>query len=157
MANVNDPKLADLTTDGNFRAKVQSILNDLDGKDEKPKIFETKRTLEQQKEKVKKGYSSTMSSFHLKRGADGGAKAADVADAKKGWGASKRFWLIIGSSALAHEVGWGGLFGLKKTQKQAVVNAIKELRDAGWPASHDAYQVPIGWDPAHVQTAVNWP
>lgn len=152
-----DPKLSELTTDGNVRAKVAAVLADLQGHGEDPKIFEAKRTVEQQREKVRLGYSKTMNSYHLKRGKDGGAKAADVADRKKAWNASKRFWLLTGSSALAHGLGWGGLFGLGASQKAAVVRAIETLREAGWPKTHEAYQTQLGWDEAHLQADYNWP
>jgi len=154
---MNDAKLIELTTDGNFRAKVAACLTDLQAHGEDPKVFEAKRTVEQQREKVRLGYSKTMNSYHLKRGKDGGAKAADVADRTKGWNASKRFWLMLGSSALAHGVGWGGLFGLNRVQKQRLRTAILVLRSAGWPAGHSAYEVQVGWDGAHLQADVNWP
>lgn len=144
------PKLQELTTDGNFRAKVEATLQTLAEKGERPKVFEAKRTEAQQREKVRKGYSKTMASYHLKRGGDGGGMACDIADAKKGWNGSKRFWLLLGANCLARGMSWGGLFGLDQSQREAVKSAIDRARKAGWPQSHAAYQVPIGWDPAHV-------
>lgn len=152
-----DNKLAELTNDGGVRSKVQAVLQDLSAHGERPKIFEAKRTVEQQREKVRLGYSKTMRSSHLKRGSDGGALAADIADKSLAWNATKRFWLMLGSSAMTHGLGWGGLFGLNRKQQIAVVNAIRELRTAGWPPSHEAYQCQLGWDTAHVQQGVNWP
>ena len=151
-----DPKLAELTTDGNFRAKVAAILDDLASHGEDPKIFEAMRTREQQAEKVRLGYSKTMNSYHLKRGSDGKGKAADIADRKKGWNASKRFFMLLASSCWAHGVGSGILFGLNAKQRQNLKNAILTLRQAGWPKSHPAYETAIGWDGAHCQEDDNW-
>jgi hypothetical protein len=52
---MSDPKLSELTQDGNLRAKVAAVLDDLDRLGESPKIFEAKRTIEQQREKVRLG------------------------------------------------------------------------------------------------------
>lgn len=150
-------KLAEITTDGNFRAKVEACLNGLKDHGENPKIFEALRTRAQQREKVRLGYSKTMNSYHLKRGSDDLALAADIADMAKAWNASRRFWMILGANAMAHSVGWGGLFGLNAKQKGAVVRSFVTLRSAGWPREHEAYRVHIGWDPAHVQIERNWP
>lgn len=152
-----DPKLADLTQDGNFRAKVAAVIADMHARGYDVKIFEAKRTIGQQRQKVALGYSKTMKSFHLKRGSDGGAMAADVADIEKAWGWGKREMFMMGSSAMAHGLGWGGLFGLTAKGKAAVVSAIKVLRQANWPLAHPAYRVILGWDEAHLQSLVNWP
>jgi len=151
-----DPKLQELTNDGAFRGKVQLTLQSLVERGEKPKIFEAMRTVEQQREKVKKGYSKTMRSYHLKRGKDGKGLAADIADARNGWNASKRFWFLLGANCEARDLGWGGLFGLGFKQRRALEVAINELRKAGWPQSHEAYQAQLGWDVAHVEFRSNW-
>lgn len=148
--------LNQLTNDGNFRSKVQLSLQNMVEKAEAPRIFEAMRTVEQQREKVRLGYSKTMKSYHLKRGKDGKGLAADIADKDRGWNASKRFWFILAANCEARGMGWGGLFGLNRKQKQAVKNAIAVLRAALWPQNHEAYQTPIGWDPAHVQKDSNW-
>lgn len=150
------PKLATLTDDGNFRAKVAKVIAQLENRGESPKIFETKRTVAQQREKVRLGYSKTMFSEHLKTGKDGLCKAADIADASKGWNASRRFWFIIGAACQSYGIGWGGLFGLKGSQKAKLAAAFDILREAGWPDEHDAYRTQIGWDPAHLQQRANW-
>lgn len=142
--------LEDLTADGGFRAKVAALVATLAAKGESAKVFEARRTEAQQAEKVRLGYSKTMASWHLKRGSDGGSLAADVADSSKGWNASRRFWLLVGANCQARGLSWGGLFGLSGARKAAVSAAIGRARKAGWPAKHEAYQVPIGWDPAHV-------
>ncbi len=149
-----DPKLNQLTPV--FRDKVETILKQLADKHMEPYIAEAKRTVAQQREKVNKGYSKTMRSNHLP-GSDGLSRAADIVQLHKGWAASKRFWLMLGSSSWANQTGWGGLFGLNGKQKKSVQVAIHTLRQAGWPATHEAYQVQMGWDPAHVEMPVNWP
>lgn len=151
-----DPKLKELTLDGNFQAKVQATLENLIQRGESPKIYEAMRTVEQQREKVRKGYSKTMKSYHLKRGKDNLGLAADIADSKKGWNASKRFWFLLAANCESRMIGWGGLFGLNGKQKKAVLSTIAMLRSLGWPEEHDVYQTAIGWDPAHVQKESNW-
>jgi len=64
--------------------------------------------------------------------------------------------MILGANCQARSMGWGGLFGLSGRHKKGLIIAIERLRDAGWPDDHDAYEVPIGWDPAHVQQESNW-
>jgi len=153
---MSDPKLLELTASGNFRARVEKTLDSLKSHGEDPKIFEGMRTPAQQREKVLRGVSKTMRSYHLKRGPDKLGLAADIADRKKGWNASKRFWLILGANCQTRALGWGGLFGLSAKHKKGLLVAMARLRDAGWPEDHDAYEVPIGWDPAHVQLDSNW-
>lgn len=154
------PRLGEMTP--SFRLKVAQIVNDLRGKSHDPIIGSGLRTKAQQKEKVEKGYSMTTKSYHL-AGSDGLSRAADIVPRTTLWNANKRYWLMLGSSALAHGVGWGGLFGLNKGLKRftkadtkAIIKAIEELRFAGWPLKHEAYKVAIGWDPSHVQEPSNW-
>ena len=151
-----DPKLPDLTTDGNFRAKVEAVLGHMMAKGCKSKIAESIRTKTQQAEKVRMGYSKTMKSNHLP-GKDGKARAADVVDVDLGWNASKRYWLLLGACCKAHSVGWGGLFGLNKAQKLNVGKCIEQARKEGWPLKSSAYQCSLGWDPAHLEVPNNWP
>lgn len=150
--------LSRLTRDGNFRAKVQALLDDVASKGEEPRIYSSIRTLGEQREKVRKGYSKTMKSYHLPDSL-GFARAADIGDEKLAWGASRRFWLLVGSSAMARDLGWGGLFGLSWFAKRRVRKAILELRELGWPTKHPYYErnmFPLGWDVAHVEIKTNW-
>lgn len=153
-----DLKLNDLTNDGNFRSKVQLTLQNLEGHGEDPKIFETLRTMEEQREKVRRGVSKTMNSYHLKKGKDGKAKAADVASKSKGWNVGPRFWLLLGANCQSRKIGWGGIFGFSPAQKAHLIELFDVLRAAGWPKEHPAYRgkVPISWDPAHLQYDSNW-
>jgi len=155
---VSDSKLAELTTNGGFRLKVKMTLDSLREHGENPKVFEGKRTLAQQRDKVKAGVSRTVLSYHLRRGSDGGACAADVADAKTGWRASIRFWLLLGANAQARGMGWGGLFGLSRKQKAQLVAVIEECRAVKWQEDAAVFdrKIVLGWDPAHVQTGDNW-
>lgn len=150
-----DAKLLQLTQAGNFRAKVAAVLSDVAGRGQVPKIAEALRTPARQRELVRKGFSKTLKSLHL-AGKDGLARAADVVDAEVGWNAHKRFWLLLGSSCMAHEVGWGGLFGLNARQKEALKETILKLRRAGWPADDDLLSVRMGWDPCHCEARNKW-
>lgn len=150
--------LDQVTTDQDFRDKIARTLKTLEDLGEAAKIYEAMRTEAQQREKVRQGNSRTMKSYHLKRGSDGKGLAVDIADAKKGWGASRRFWLILGANCEARGLSWGGIFGFNRAQKQALLEAINELRAAGWPKDHPLYhsRLPaISWDPAHVSLGEN--
>jgi hypothetical protein len=149
-------KLDQITTQGNFRAKVEAILGHMVAKRCPAVVNNALRTKDQQKAILKAGYSKTLKSNHLP-GPDGLARAADIVHDRLAWNASKRFWLVLGACAMAHGCGWGGLFGLNRRQRENVVAAIQKARAAGWPEKHDAYQVSLGWDPAHVELPNNWP
>lgn len=157
-ATMTDPKLATITTDGSFRSKIEATLDHMRGHGEDPKIFETLRTVEQQRKKVRDGVSKTMRSYHLKKGSDGHAKAADIASKSKGWNCSQRFWLLLGANAQYRGLGWGGLFDFNAAQRARVLAAFETLRAAGWPKSHPLYKERglVSWDPAHVQFDSNW-
>ena len=157
LSKHSDPKLDECTADFGFRSKVAAVLKDTNSQGCGLRIFEAKRTFEQQKAKVAKGYSKTLRSYHLKRGSDGGAMAADIASTIVGWNWHKRQQLMLGSAAMAHGLGWGGLFGLSDAQKLKVVRAIIVLREEKWPTEHELYKTILGWDEAHVQVANNWP
>jgi LysM repeat protein len=102
---ISDPKLAELKPE--FKSKVENVLKDLKAKGWQPKIAEGLRTLEQQKEKVQKGYSKTMNSAHLK------GYGADIIDSRYGWSgpAAKldyKFWKDLGEAAKKQGLVWGG-------------------------------------------------
>jgi hypothetical protein len=154
---MTDPKLSQLTRDGNFSLKVAAILDEV-AHHGYPDVYiaEAKRTLAQQLEKIRLGYSKTRLSYHLKRGSDGGGKAADVVPRKTLWNAEKRYWLMLGYCAYNHGVGWGGLFGVSTLQKARILSAMKQLSAKGWPHDDELYRVQIGWDGAHLQSGSNW-
>ncbi len=151
-----DNLLFHVTQDGNFRAKVRAIEEDIEARGYKPFVASAKRTQAQQRDKVNSGVSKTMRSFHVKRGSDGGSMAADVADRDKGWNVERRFWFILGASAMARDVGWGGLFGLSRAQRYQLRIVLRELSKGGFPENSELYNAKMGWDPAHLQTGSNW-
>jgi len=153
-----DPKLDQLTTDDNFRSKIEAILADVGGHGyDDIFIAEAMRTKEEQAEKVRLGYAKTMDSYHRRRGTDGKGLAADIVTRSKGWNASKRYWLMLGWVCHQHGVGWGGVFSLTAAKQQALLDSMRRLSEKGWPKGADPdYQTPIGWDPAHCQKANNW-
>lgn len=154
----NDPKILEMTADAGFRQKVQAVLDTLRAKGyPDAKIIEGMRTVEQQREKVRKGYSKTMRSYHLKRGSDGKGKAADICPASTLWNSDKRYWMIFGWLCYRHGLGWGGLFGIALKQQRKVLEHMRRLSDEGWPAHSESYEVQIGWDGAHCQMDDNWP
>lgn len=147
MSLVELRHLSNLTDQGNFRAKVAAIIRDAKGHGYDVTIYSSLRSVEEQKEKVKKGYSKTMNSKHLP-GWDGHARAADIASVKHGWNAPQDYWLMIGRLALTKGLRWGGLFGLPKKQKAALVAF---LTDTSKPFNPMEWKGKIGWDPAHVE------
>ena len=71
-----------------FKPIVAEILARLEAKGWKPTVAEGRRTLAQQKEKVKLGYSTTMNSYHLT------GRAADIVDKRYMWDIplSHQYW-----------------------------------------------------------------
>jgi len=124
-----------------FRKKVEAVLADMRGHGWHAYVVEGKRTWEQQKEKVAKGYSKTMHSKHL----DG--DAADVVDERYLWGTEcpKLFWLHLASSAIKHGLRSGAFFGLNPKQATDLRLA---LLDSGF---EKAAKMKLGWDPAHME------
>lgn len=153
-----DLRLTSITMDADFRAKIAATLDHMRQHGEDPKIFETLRTVEQQRQKVKGGVSKTMNSYHLKKGTDGKAKAADIASASKGWNVHPRFWLLLIANCEFRKIGTGGIFGFNKAQRKRLMKAIDTLRAAGWPAEHPLYAERglYSWDAAHCQFDSNW-
>ena len=117
-------------------------MRDLEGHGWEPVIAEGLRSREQQRVKVKAGYSKTMRSKHL-AGPDGLARAADIVLKHLGWKAPEKFWRMLGSSAMAHGLAWGGLFGLPKSLRETLIREIKS-KDFDGPAKR-------GWDPSHLE------
>jgi hypothetical protein len=107
-----------------FKFQVEKILGELEAMGWRPKIASAKRTTAEQAEKLKKGYSKTMHSWHvestrsiLPEGKSAYSvvlgNAADVVDKRYGWGgpaANKEFgfWKDLGKTAKKHGCFWGG-------------------------------------------------
>lgn len=93
-----------------LRRKVLAILSDLRGHGENPKLACAWRSPEDQLALYRAGRSKVRFSFHNATKLDGTpcGLAADIVDAAKGWYATKRFWTLLGRSAKAHGLTWGG-------------------------------------------------
>ena len=90
-----------------LRSKVENILRGLVARGWHPRVAEGIRTIEQQREKVRKGYSKTMNSKHLK------GLAADIIDRRWGWegptsNTNHQFWKDLGELAKKEGLIWGG-------------------------------------------------
>lgn len=131
-----------------IRNKVHAVLTDLEGHGLKPLIASsTYRTPAQQRKLKRQGRSKLSWGFHCAtKNGKPCALAADIVDANKGWGASFKFWMMLGSSATAHGMEWGGFWGLPKALRHELKRAWLYKR---WERRK------IGWDPAHIQTK-NW-
>lgn len=97
--------------DPTFKPIVLEILTRLEKKGWQPIVAEGRRTVEQQKEKVRLGYSKTMKSYHLT------GKAADIVDKRFLWnkGVYHEFWLDLGAIVMElreknPKIRWGGVW-----------------------------------------------
>jgi hypothetical protein len=95
-----------------FKPLVLEILTQLEALGYKPIVAEGRRTLAQQREKVRKGYSTTMNSYHLS------GMAADIVDSRYNWDipVSHQYWkdqgTIIENLAKKNPgLRWGGTWG----------------------------------------------
>jgi hypothetical protein len=129
-----------------MRPKVKAVLSDLEAHGYRPLIDSgVYRTPAEQREKVRKGYSKTLYSFHNATTLDGkpDSLAADITDARWGWDSGAAYWLKLAKSAEAHDLETGIRWGLKAEQR-AKIDRVLAARD--WQ-----YRGSLGWDTAHVQ------
>ena len=140
-------RLAEITTRGNFREKIQAIVQSGNSHGYRLTVHNALRTREQQAALVAKGFSKTNNSRHLP-GPDGLARAADVVDARFMWGAPRHVWVMVGRLALTQGCKWGGLYGLPRSMRKQL-EAF--LLDRSRPFDPKAWRGKIGWDPAHIE------
>lgn len=136
-----------LLIDKSVRAKIAAVIKDMEGHGLKPLIAkEVWRNPKEQLALYKAGRSKVSWGFHCACTPDGkpASLAADIIDADLAWNASRKFWLMLGSSAMAHGLGWGGMWGLPKSLKTGLLKVI-ECKD--WDCA-----VKFGWDVAHIET-----
>ena len=95
--------------DPRIRAKVAAVLTDLRGHGLDPVIAQSWRSVDEQKRLKAAGRSTVSWSFHC-HAMNGvpAALAADIVDRRLGWGAPETFWQLLGRSARAHGLTWGG-------------------------------------------------
>lgn len=95
-----------------FKPLVLEIMEKLEAKGWQPAVIEGRRTLAQQREKVRRGVSQTMRSYHLS------GMAADICDRRYLWNVplSHQYWKDQG--AIVEELAksnpglrWGGTWG----------------------------------------------
>lgn len=95
-----------------FKPIVAEVIKRLEAKGYQPIVAEGRRTIEQQREKVRKGYSTTLHSYHLT------GLAADIVDKRYMWDIplSHPYWLAQGE--IVHDLmktnpglDWGGDWG----------------------------------------------
>lgn len=87
-----------------FRLNLGRVVNDLRSQGFQPRVYDTIRTVAQQRANVASGASQTMNSLHLT------GRAADLADARTWFSLGSRdpFLHALGRSATAHGMVWGG-------------------------------------------------
>jgi len=132
---LNNEKIATLSKE--MQPKARAVLQDLTAHNWKPLIVEARRTLEEQKEKVRLGYSKTLKSYHLT------GNAIDVVDARYMWDSPRLFWLMLISSGLSHGLDSGAFFGLPVKMKEALLRDIKNR--------NFETKAKLGWDTAHLE------
>lgn len=95
-----------------FKPIVLEIARQLEAKGWQPQVIEGRRTVAQQREKVRRGVSKTMNSYHLS------GMAADICDKRYMWNIplSHQYWKDQG--AIVEELAksnkglrWGGTWG----------------------------------------------
>jgi hypothetical protein len=136
-----------LKVDKTIRGAVSAVLADLEKQGQRPLIHtDVWRSPKVQEEKFKQGFSKLRWGFHCATTPDGkpDSLAADIIDANKAWNASHEFWLRLGASAIAHDLGWGGFFGLPASMKAGLRSELQ----------HKNFKSPakLGWDVAHCET-----
>lgn len=95
--------------DERIRAKVAAILSDLRGHGLDPVIAQSWRSTAAQARLKREGRSTVSWSFHNhKLGGRPAALAADIVDRRLGWNVGQTFWTLLGRSARAHGLTWGG-------------------------------------------------
>jgi hypothetical protein len=137
-----------LKIDKTIRPAVKAVLADLEKQGQRPLIDRgVWRSPAEQLEKFKHGFSKVKWGYHCATTKDGkpDSLAADIVDANKMWDASREFWLRLGASALKHDLGWGGYFGLPKAMKESLRAEVRH-KNFNSPAK-------LGWDAAHVETS----
>lgn len=95
-----------------FKPIVAEIMKQLMAKGWQPVVAEGRRTVAQQKEKVRLGYSKTMNSYHLT------GMAADIVDRRYGWDIplSHQYWkdqgqIVTDLRKSIPNLRWGGDWG----------------------------------------------
>lgn len=131
--------------DSRFKPYVLEILTKLEKLGYKPIVAEGRRTVEQQKEKVKLGYSQTMKSYHLT------GLAVDIVDSRYNWDIPlhHKFWYDYGHIVKDMKpkegyLRWGGVWSVP--ERWAIIEqAQKNQSDKG-----------LNWfmDVAHVEMRI---
>ena len=122
LATINAQKLAEAHPV--FVLALRPIMKELFALGWQPRIVSVRRTKEQQAEKVKKGYSKTMQSWHVagtqrilahdrQSASEIHGAAADIIDDRYWWnGVAKShsfgFWKDLGATAKKYGCEWGG-------------------------------------------------
>ena len=106
-----DKKLRSLNSD--FGTKVKKLVEALEGRQFKPKIFYGWRSVEVQLELYRKGRTKVKFSFHNATLKDGtpNAYAVDIIDSRYAWNdapETKEFWKALGEEAKKLGLYWGG-------------------------------------------------
>ncbi len=131
--------------DKTFALKVSAVLTDLERHGYRPRIQEGYRSPADQLEAYNTGHSKLKFGFHNITGQGGSPRACavDILDDDRPLSASTRFNLMLASSAWAHELDTGTLWGLTARQRGVVLAAVA--------AKEFDKPVRLGWDEGHVQ------
>lgn len=134
-----DPRLIELTPRDNFRAKVASVIADMERIGYQPIIVEALRTPAQHIARFNDGRTIIRRGPHT-AGPDGLARACDIYDSRWTFSQHPRiFWLRLGDFALDRGLNWGGFHLLPLLMRRRLRRAMSE-RD--WNL-----EIPIGHHP----------
>lgn len=124
--------------------KVSAVLQDLSQHKFRPRIQCAWRSPSDQLDAYNNGYSKLKFGFHnVTHNKRPCSLAADIVDDNNPYNESREFLLKLYSSAKAHGLETGILFGLSTTRRNNLNEAVS---NKNWK-----FTGPIGWDPWHVQ------
>jgi hypothetical protein len=117
--------------DERMKPIVLEILQELEKRGWQPKVAEGRRSAEQQREKVRLGYSQTMNSYHLS------GLAADIIDTRHAWNIplTHQFWVDLGDIVNRLHVPeegrirWGGTWDRPYSM---YLNCVKNKQKIAW-------------------------
>ena len=128
-----------------FARKVKAVLADLEGHGLRPRIQCAWRSPAAQLAAFKAGNSKLKFGFHnvTSKAGKPEALAVDILDDDHPLDPPTRFLLMLASSARAHGLQSGILWGLSTARRKKIEEV---LASKNWDA-----RVAVGWDPCHVE------
>ncbi len=130
-----------------YRVRLQAVLTELESLGYRPRIQQAWRSIADQLDAYRRGYSQVQYGFHNVTGANGTkeALAADVLDDDQPLTAKTHFMLHLLAAAEKNGLTTGIRWGLSDDKVKAINDAIAS---GNWNVP-----IHVGWDPLHVEIA----